>query len=644
VVFPIPYDQLTLRRLPWVTWAIAALWLGAAALSALAWPEGLWGDAGLRPDDVTPVGVGMHWLLHESGAHLLAALTLLLLAGTALEEAWGRLAFAGFFAVALACGNAVYVVSTGDSPRPLVGASAALAALITAFAHRFHGSDVRYHLVGWWQRPVHTSLRMPAWGIGGVWFACEVCMQLGGQGDGVTRGAHYGGQIAGGALGVLVALAFRRLELERRWLGRLPEGAPHPALAAAVEAREESGPLAAAGILEAAVADHPEDADMVDALCESAIAGGEPSRARAPFTRLARSRLASGDGETAARLWSRWSDALGRPELDPRARIRLAEALRSRGEALEAARQLREVLASEGVTPGLALRVVEAARGIHAGVALTAIERALEASDLHETKRSRLETLRSELVAQQAREPDPELEEPPVEVEVEDRSIEIEPEEDLRLPPQGLPAPTSPEDTQPLELSSDGSLEANPTSPADLSGSTLADTAPILDPVRSAPREPAVAVGLAAAAGFARFSEAKRIEVIPLAWERGRIQLRRGSERTGWFDLSTVEAVAAAGVRGLATRPVVVIDLLLNWTEVEERPLQLLRWRSDHFDPAALRPEVGAGLQAFRGLLDALLEETGAVALPDPASARGRPFQVFESLEAYEREVLSLES
>jgi membrane associated rhomboid family serine protease len=669
VVFPIPYDQLTFRRLPWVTLALGAVWTCVFLLTSLDWPAGAWDAAGLLPADPAPGGLALHWLLHESWAHLAAGWVLLLLVGTALEDTWGKLLFGAFFAAAVAWSAGAYLLTTGDSPRPLVGSSAALTAIIAAFAVRFLHSGIRYTVVGWWQRPLSTSFWMPAWGIAAVWFLCEVSMQLAGEGDGVTRGVHYGGQIAAGIFGLGIAMAVRHFDLEQRWLGRHPEGAPHPALEAAVEIREAQGAIPAATVIETAVADHPEDAALVEALCDHAVAGGEPARAVEAFVHLVRSRVAKGEGEVAAALWTRWSGALGTPALDLRTRVRLAEALRAQGEPIAAARQLRDAMAAEGLTPGLALRVVEIARGIHAGIALSAIERALEAPDLHEAKRAKLETTRDELASQRASSPDPELEEA---VTVEDRSIEIEPDEDLRRPPPGLAAPPPPDDTQPLGLSPDGSLETTGGDYADLSAGSLAETAPILDPVgspatrpapplASAPITPAAMrcegetdsiarakermldAGVAAAAELPRFSEAKRVEAIPLEWAEGRIRLQLGSERTAWLDLSTVDAIAAVGIRGLAPRPVVVIDLLLNWTELEEGPLQVVRWRSDRFAPKTLRPEAGSGLGAFRHLLDALLSESGAAGLPDPESARGRPFRVFESVDVYEREVLTLE-
>jgi hypothetical protein len=110
-----------------------------------------------------------------------------------------------------------------------------------------------------------------------------------------------------------------------------------------------------------------------------------------------------------------------------------------------------------------------------------------------------------------------------------------------------------------------------------------------------------------------------------------------------WIEIAAVQGIASAVVGGLAEEPVVLIDLLLNWSVTDEVPLHLLRIRGDRFDPTALLPAAGPGLDAFRALLGGLVEQSGATPLPDPDRAEGRPFARYDGLEAYEREVLRLE-
>ena len=106
-----------------------------------------------------------------------------------------------------------------------------------------------------------------------------------------------------------------------------------------------------------------------------------------------------------------------------------------------------------------------------------------------------------------------------------------------------------------------------------------------------------------------------------------------------------VEAIAVAAVAGLGPKPVLLIDLALNWRDLGSgrdgaaSELRVLRMRSDRFDPRKL-VDTPEPLSALRELVQLLLDASGATPLPDASSAAGQPFAVFESLEDYERDVL----
>jgi thiamine transport system permease protein len=60
-----------------------------------------------------------------------------------------------------------------------------------------------------------------------------------------------------------------------------------------------------------------------------------------------------------------------------------------------------------------------------------------------------------------------------------------------------------------------------------------------------------------------------------------------------------VDAVAAVGVHGLSRRAVILIDLALDWTADGERPLRVLRLRSDRYDPRTLVGDASSPLEAI---------------------------------------------
>ena len=93
-------------------------------------------------------------------------------------------------------------------------------------------------------------------------------------------------------------------------------------------------------------------------------------------------------------------------------------------------------------------------------------------------------------------------------------------------------------------------------------------------------------------------------------------------------------------IRELGPQPVVLVDLVMNWNSDGSEPLQVVRMRGDGFDPRELVGDPGSVAQAYRVWLEQLIELTGAVPLPDPESARGRPMRVFDEVAAYQDEVL----
>jgi membrane associated rhomboid family serine protease len=107
------------------------------------------------------------------------------------------------------------------------------------------------------------------------------------------------------------------------------------------------------------------------------------------------------------------------------------------------------------------------------------------------------------------------------------------------------------------------------------------------------------------------------------------------------MSLSQIEAVAVAGVPGENGRSMLVVDLMLDapWSDRED--LRVVRLLSTGFDPRSLVPGDDA-MGAFKRLLDQLIGLSGGAPLPDPESARGRPFKAFDSLDHYQREVLGV--
>ena len=70
---------------------------------------------------------------------------------------------------------------------------------------------------------------------------------------------------------------------------------------------------------------------------------------------------------------------------------------------------------------------------------------------------------------------------------------------------------------------------------------------------------------------------------------------------------------------------------------------EIVRMRGDKFDPRSVMP-AKSPLEAFRRIVQVLLDEAKATPLPDRDSALGNPFASFEELALYERMVLMAEA
>jgi len=110
-----------------------------------------------------------------------------------------------------------------------------------------------------------------------------------------------------------------------------------------------------------------------------------------------------------------------------------------------------------------------------------------------------------------------------------------------------------------------------------------------------------------------------------------------GPGRLDWTD---VQAVSVAELGGIATHPVIVIDLVSNWTRRGEERLEIVRLRVDELDLATLISRENAVGSDLASLLGDILERTRAVPLPDPESALGMRIARFETPEDYAREAL----
>jgi len=473
---------------------------------------------------------------------------------------------------------------------PLVGASGAVSGLLGAFLVLYARTKVRLFYFFWIGFRVLTgTFRAPALAMIPLWFANEVLQAWLWHRSGSTGGVAYLAHVGGFLFGAGSALGMRALRLEERFIhdrieSQVTRMEANPALEEAFALREQGDLQGALGVLQRAAREHPEDADLVLALWDAAVACRRPEAAAPAAARLVRAQAASGQPELAARTWVELSNLVPEQRVDTATLLKLLPAVAASEPPSKQAQLLRSAAdpQSPGWTPGSALRIFDLARELDPPTALLAARGVLARADLDPGKRERIAA----------------------------RAAELE-----SAGHAAAAAPGAPEEA---------------TAPA---------------PARQAEPEDALAIDddeLAELAAGPRFSALKAAEARLTGLDGERLQLVTADGRAGGLAADRIEAVSVAAVRDLGPRPVLLVDLLLNWSALDEPALRAVRLRSDRLDLRRLAPDATTGADALRALVADLLAASGATALPDASAAAGRPFRTFERLADYQREVLDV--
>ncbi len=256
----------------------------------------------------------------------------------------------------------------------------------------------------------------------------------------------------------------------------------------------------------------------------------------------------------------------------------------------------------------------------------------------------------------EARSQDPEAWSPEGELEIPD-TWDREPPEYLDSAPEASKAPA---------LDSNGGLDLSPdlvTPNPDATFKAVGGMAPPPIPTRaartkgpaSAGENPTTAAssgtrtaiseapGASTLAGLPRFDSITTVDALPIELASDVLYFRLPSGRRAKVAWTEIEAIGVAAVRDLSRKPVVVIDLLLNWNEARDSSLRSVRLRSDRFNPRHLIGDVESPTESLRSFLRELALRTSAEPLPDTDASRGRPFRAYRLLRDYQRQVLKVD-
>jgi len=152
--------------------------------------------------------------LHGGWLHLIFNMWFLWLAGTILEDTWGRVIYPIFYLLCGLLATVVHGIVNSGSMVPALGASGAVAGLMGAFLVRFPKTKIRMMWLFFFGfRFLRYKFDAPAYALLPLWLGQELLSGFFmGQASGVAHWAHIGG-FAGGAL---LALALRASGMEQQ--------------------------------------------------------------------------------------------------------------------------------------------------------------------------------------------------------------------------------------------------------------------------------------------------------------------------------------------------------------------------------------------------------------------------------------------
>ncbi len=580
---------------------------------------------GWTPNAPSVTALLAHPFLHAGYAHLALALLLIWLAGPALEGAYGRALFAG---LCLACGcaaAAAYALAAPEAGEPLVGAWGVAAGLIGAFAARFGRTRVG----------VGAGAFAPAWLALPWWLLASALVHFALASPNVETGESLAPNLAALGLGASFALGVKLLRIEERRALRAREAreAIHldPRIRRARDADARGSHDQAIAIATSVLRERPDDPDALHTIWTAQVAAGHEAQGVTSAKRLIEVYARHGMLAPAARVFDELVRALPDTRLETTVLLRIVPELVVQARRDAAIAALRCVVAPEtrSLSVGQAVRAAELAAELDPRVALTAARSALgRGAELAEDKRERLAKLAAELELKLGITAAAAAAAPP-----SDSPRSDSPPGDWLAPADAAvtgPAASSAPAEGLFELESTSLAETTPTvvfmapPPPEAPPSGVPPTIPAAPPLRDRSGPSAV-----------KFTTAVPVELDP-----GGIRLRIDGAAPSLLTWEHIQAVAVGLIAGLAPKPIVVIDLALNWADGGDAVLEVLRLRSDSFRARALVGGEGSALEALRALLAQLLARSGAVPLPDGGSAHGLPFREFPDPSSYERDVL----
>jgi membrane associated rhomboid family serine protease len=238
--------------------------------------------------------------LHGGWLHLIFNMWFLWLAGTILEDLWGRIIYPVFYLAAGVLAWAVHGAVFPHSFIPALGASGAIAGLMGAFLVRFPTTRIR---LGWvlWVKIV--KFNVPAYVILPLWLLMNVSSGLLARLIGAEAGIAYWAHIGGFAFGALGAYILRTTGLEQsadRAIEATVSWTADPLIVRATDSLAENNPAGAIASLRQHLQEKPDSVDGWDLLFKAQERRRDHEGQKDTLAMLCRLRVTAGELEAAA--------------------------------------------------------------------------------------------------------------------------------------------------------------------------------------------------------------------------------------------------------------------------------------------------------------------------------------------------------
>jgi membrane associated rhomboid family serine protease len=238
--------------------------------------------------------------LHGGWLHLIFNMWFLWLAGTILEDLWGRIIYPIFFLAAGALAWAVHGAVYPHSLMSALGASGAIAGLMGAFLARFPKVRIR---LGWVLYIRLVKFNVPAYIILPAWLLIQVFWGGLARSFGAEAGIAYWAHIGGFAVGALGAVLLRTMGIEHaanQAIEAKVTWTADPAIVRANDALAENKPEDAIATLKQAVKEKPDEIDGWDLLLRAQEKTGDIEGQKESLANVCRLHVMAGEMEGAA--------------------------------------------------------------------------------------------------------------------------------------------------------------------------------------------------------------------------------------------------------------------------------------------------------------------------------------------------------